>query len=238
MRPGRGILGAGFAGLAGLLLASAAVFGHPLPLPAPSSPDTARLGMSEAELRALAGDGLKPGLLSREAVFPPGSSLAAFSRQFPAGSGSDLAYAEYELFRGTVYRIRWRLTERFERPLMPRIVDRVAHDLGPPVYDQLVEATMRSPRASVRRAAWNWSHGTIEVLQLQPQQGGPLFLTWTDQKAVDSILKMELQVPPQPDQLPPWWEGKPTLPRPLKAGEDEPLLLGFEALLASWLKPS
>ncbi len=226
------------AGPAGFLLSvilavSPAAHGHPLPLPAPMSPDTVRLGMDEAELRTLAGDALEPGLLSQEAAFPPGSGLAAFHRRF---SGADLAYAEYDLFQGKVYRIRWRLAERFERPLMPRIVDRMTHRFGAPIYDQLVEATLGSSRSSLRRAAWAWSGGTIEVRQLQPQQGGPLFLTWMDQDAVDGILKKELQVPPQPDQLPPWWEGKPVLPRPLAAGEEEPLLLSFEALLASWLQ--
>ncbi len=232
MRLGPGALGAG---LAGLLLVTPAGHGHPLPLPAPASPDTVRLGMDETELRTRAGDGLEPGLLSQKVAPAPDSGLAAFHRRF---SQSDLAYAEYELFRGKVYRVRWRLAERFERPLFSRIVDRMAHRFGSPIYDQLVEAKLGSDRASVRRAAWGWSGGTIEVRQLQPQQGGPLFLTWVDQKAVDGILDAGLQVPSQPDQLPPWWEGKPASPRPLTAGEDEPLLLGFEALLASWLQPS
>jgi hypothetical protein len=190
--------------------------------------------MDEAELRAQAGEALQPGLISGKESPAPGSGLAAFHRRFPPPS--DLVYAEYELFRGKVYRIRWRLAERFERPLFPWLADRVAHRLGPPSYDQLIEPGLGSSQSSLRRAAWPWwSRGTIEVRQLRPQQGGPLFLTWVDKEAVESILKARLQVPPQPDQLPPWWEGKPALPRPLKAGEEEPLLHDFEALLASWL---
>jgi hypothetical protein len=228
---GPGVLGGV---LAGLLLVIPPGHGHPLPLPAPASPDTVRLGMDEAELRTRAGGALQPGLLSRSEVPAPGSGLAAFHRRF--SSPADLAYAEYELFRGKIYRIRWRLAERFERPLVSRIVDRMTHLLGPPVYDQTVNPDFGSDQASLRRAAWRWSHGTIEVRQLQPQSGGPLFLSWVDRETVESILEARLQVPPQPDQLPPWWKGKPALPRPLAAGEEEPLLQGLEALLLSWLQ--
>jgi hypothetical protein len=192
--------------------------------------------MDEAELRTRAGDMLLPGLISRQEALAPGSGLTAFHRRFP--QPTDLVYAEYELFRGKVYRIRWRLAERFERPLFPWLVDRMAHRLGPPAYDQLVEPGMGSGQASLRRAAWRLSRGTIEVRQLQPRQGGPLFLTWVDEGTVASILAARLPVPSQPDQLPAWWEGKPALPNPLAAGEEEPLLHGFEALLASWLQAS
>ena len=221
--------------MAGLFLLALPGHGHPLPLPAPASPDTVRLGMGEAELRTRAGDALQPGLLSRKDAPPLGSGLAAFHRQFPPPA--DLAYAEYELFLDKVYRIRWRLAERFERPLYSRIVDRVTHHLGPPVYDQILEPDMGSDQASLRRAAWQWSDGMIEVRQLRPQSGGPLFLTWVDKEAVESILGAKLQVPPEPDRLPPWWEGKPALPNPLAEGEEEPLLRAFEALLATWLQP-
>lgn len=228
LRPG--ILGGA---LAGLLFLAPPVRGHILPLPPPASPDTVRLGMTEAELRAQAGEALQPGLISEKESPAPGSGLAAFHRSFPPPS--DLVYAEYELFQGKVYRIRWRLAERFERPLFPWIADRVAHRLGPPAYDQTVEPSLGSAQASLRRAAWPASRGTIEVRQLQPMNGGPLFLTWIDKGAVDNILQEKQQVPPQPDHLPPWWSGKPKLPNPLAAGEVEPLLRDFEALLASWL---
>ncbi|HSK76497.1 MAG TPA: hypothetical protein VLQ45_08550 [Thermoanaerobaculia bacterium] len=222
--------------LAGLLILAPQGHGHTLPLPPPMSPDTVRLGMDEAELRARAGDAFQPGLLSRKGVPSPGSGLAAFHRRFPPTA--DLAYAEYELYQGKTYRIRWRLAEHFERPLFPGIADRMTHRLGPPLYDQIVEPRMSSRQASLRRAAWRWSGGTIEVRQLQPKSGGPLFLTWVDKDAVESMLDAGLQVPPQPDQLPPWWEGRPALPRPLAEGEEEPLLNSFESLLASWLQPS
>ena len=222
------------AGALGLLLFAVAGSGHVLPLPPPASPDAARLGMDAAELKALAGDALQPGLLSRKEVPAPDSGLTAFHRRF--SPTSDLAYAEYELFRGKVYRVRWRLAERFERPLIHLIVDRMVHRLGPPLYDQMVKAEFGASEASLRRVAWKLSRGTIEVRQLEPQPGGPLYLTWMDQEAIDSILDARLVVPSQPDQVPPWWEGKPKSAQPLTEGEEEPLLEGFEALLASWLQ--
>ncbi|HEX3126604.1 MAG TPA: hypothetical protein VH394_04680, partial [Thermoanaerobaculia bacterium] len=172
MRLGAGVLGGTLAGL--LSLASPAR-GHTVPLPPPASPDTVRLGLDEAGLRTRAGEALQTGLLSRPEAPAPGSGFSVFHRRFP---GTDLAYAEYELFQGKIYRVRWRLAERFERPLFPWLVDRVSHHLGTPVYDQVVEPELGSGQASLRRVAWRWNGRTIEARQLQPQSGGPLFLTW------------------------------------------------------------
>lgn len=108
------------------------------------TPFPGRLGMTTAELRAEFGAALERSAIERpvslseqilqlrrqtaeaaaaEATAPEPTAeprdLYTEQERFERKLGrSDVARVEYQLFRGKVYRIRWQLSQRFERPLM------------------------------------------------------------------------------------------------------------------------
>jgi hypothetical protein len=144
----------------------------------------------------------------------------------------DVARIEFELYLDRVYRVRWALDERFERPLMPALVDHLSGELGAPYYDQLIEGKFGTGRATLRRAAWRIDDRNLEVRQLNPAVGGPIYLTLSDLAAIRQIVAAGETAAPEPDSIGPWWQ-KPVkdLP-PLSSKERRTLLDGFDAVLA------
>jgi hypothetical protein len=145
---------------------------------------------------------------------------------------ADVRQVEYELFRTRVYRVRWQLAERFERPIIASLVVHLTAEFGKPYYDQLIEANFGSGRATLRRAAWQRGSLTLEVRQLNPLVGGPIFLTLSDQAKVKTIIASGGTAAPEPDSIGTWWQ-KPVKPLPpLSSGERKTLLAAFDVVLA------
>lgn len=249
--------------MASLLLATAV--GADDPAPVEPSPRPALLGRGEADLRAEFGEALRSEAIEpRRVSFPVPEKLksaagtvapGAAVRTAPEGvakdpfadqqrfvrnlKDSDVGRMEYELFRTRVYRVRWRLAERFERPIMASLVAHLTAELGKPYYDQLIEGKFGSGRATLRRAAWRTETRTLEVRQLNPLVGGPLFLTLSDQQKIKSIIASGGTAAPEPDSIGPWWQ-KPVKPlAPLTTRERTALLAAFDVVLARahWSRP-
>ena len=182
----------------------------------------AELGMSQAALRQRFGDALTAGrhsLIADASRVPSDTRQAAFYRIV---GRSVVAEEEIELFDGHVFRIRLRLAERFEQPILDELVHRLEHRLGAPDWDQTVEVKLGSGRATLRRIGWehradsgseggggggdeSTAHTTLELRQLAPSVGGPVYLTLTDQRTIERILATGAALPPQPDRTPAWW---------------------------------
>jgi hypothetical protein len=148
----------------------------------------------------------------------------------------DVRRVEYELFRSRVYRVRWQLAERFERPIMASLVAHLTEDLGKPRYDQLIEGKFGTGRATLRRAAWQSGPRNLEIRQLNPNVGGPIFLTLSDQTMIKSIIASGGTAAPEPDSLGPWWQAPLKPSPPLTRQERAALLAGFHGVLeqADW----
>jgi hypothetical protein len=157
-----------------------------------------------------------------------------FARLPDAG---DVARVEYELFRGRVYRVRWQFVERFERPLMTALVAHLTPKLGKPYYDQLIEGKFGSGRATLRRAAWRRGPRSLEIRQLNPLIGGPVFLTLSDQAAIQAIVASGGTAAPEPDSIGRWWQEPIEPSPPLTVVERDALLVALDAVLTrvDWL---
>jgi hypothetical protein len=231
--------------------------------PVESPARAALLGRSEAELRAEHGAALQsrkiearralgPGL-SRALPGPPDSGSGSGSGEVsvtdpfagqrrlvrPLADG-DLRQIEYDLFADHVYRVRWQLAARFERPIMDALVARLSAELGEPYYDQLIEGKFGSGRATLRRAAWRSGPHTLEVRQLTPLLGGPLFVTLSDRVALQAISAEGGTASPEPDSIGPWWQQPLPTADLLSAGERDALLAAFDRVLAQtgWQRAS
>ena len=170
---------------------------------------------------------------------PPRSRLRR--RRTPSPSSSDSFFrrgaegidrVEFELFRDRVYRVRWKLAERFERPVMPSLVDHLTADLGRPYYDQTIEGKFGSGRATMRRAGWKNEDRNLELRQLNPMVGGPLFLTVSDLGAIREIIASGGTAAPEPDSIGPWWQKAVKPLPPVTPPERKALLDGFHVVLA------
>ncbi len=108
-----------------------------------------------------------------------------------------------------------------------------------PIQYQLIEGKFGSGRATLRRAAWRSGTRSLEVRQLNPLVGGPVFLTLSDQAKIRSILASGGTAAPEPDSIGPWWQ-KPVNPSaPLTVRERKALLAAFDVVLAraNWGRP-
>lgn len=235
--------------------AGAASTGDERPTPLP-----ARLGMTEAELRAEFGDALQSSVVERprsltekimqmqrraeeekpqaEPPVAPGDPFAEQTRLVREVRRGDVRRVEYELFRGTVYRIRWQLSDRFERPLMNPLVARLSDRFGTPLYDQQIEGKLGSGKATLRRTGWRSKARILEVRQLHPLVGGPTFLTLSDEAAMRAIVASRGTVLPEPESSGPWWQEplrQPAIPTP---AETERLLEDIDRLLSQIAFPS
>jgi hypothetical protein len=210
--------------------------------------DTIALGAEESALRAAWGDALQARPIERPDPVVPGPDLA------PTGeAGSDPApdpYAEqvqqrrvlakgdvrsveYELFRGRVYRIRWELADRFHTRIMDGLIHQAAHCYGKPAYDQTIEAKIASGEATRRRAGWRRAGRLLEVRQLNPLLGGPVFVTVTDVDASQVIIAARGIVAPEPERRPePWWKRTGEPPRLPSDDERAALVRAVAAVLS------
>jgi len=218
--------------------------------------DPARLGMSEAELRqrfgpALASVPVQAVRSAHEQLLeggPPPAGAAArpapaesFAEQTRLGrtlATGDLRRAEYDLFRGRVYRLRWLLSERFERPLMEPLVAHLRESLGPPAYDQTLAARLGSGRSELRRTGWRRGTLALELRQLHPFTGGPLYLTVSDVPAMEAIVEARARVLPQPETTGEWWRRPQSPPALLTTAERNALLAAIDALVAGTSFPT
>jgi hypothetical protein len=139
---------------------------------------------------------------------------------------------EYDLFRDTVYRIRWRLANRFNLPIMNDLVAQTTDCYGQPEFDQQVEGKLGSGKAHLRRAAWRRSHRLLEVRQLHPLYGGPVYVTITDLRAIDRMIGSGGTASPVPESIGPWWARKQSRPRIVSHDERHDLVEEFAALLS------
>lgn len=203
--------------------------------PAEAHLDPARLGMDEAALRALFGDALAE--VAPEAAQPPaaaseGADAPDAPRRLRREASGDLAAVEYELWQGRVYRIRWRLAPRFERPALDALAERARACLGRPVLDQTFEAEPGSPKATYRRIVWRHDDRRIELRQLHPLRGGPVHLVVGSRPVLRAMGDAGVSPPPLPATTVPWWRRGAAPVVPVAPDEAEALGLAFLRLLA------
>jgi len=211
--------------------------------------DSVGLGAEEAALRAAWGDALRAEVI--EHLDPDFQRLARRPDADDAGAtpvpdrfadqlrlrrtlaDGDVRSVEYELFRGRVYRIRWTLSERFQRPLMDDFVHQAAHCYGPARYDQTIEAKLGSGEATRRRAGWERNRRLLEIRQLNPLGGGPLFVTVTDRGLSEKIIAARGSLAPEPERRStPWWQRRKQSSAAPTAEERATLVRAFAAVLS------
>lgn len=208
--------------------------------------DTVGLGTSEAALREAWSDALvarsieveipdfQRGLVPEKpgtAVVDPFAGQQRLRRQLRDG---DVRYVEYELFGGRVYRIRWQLGLRFERPLLDDLVHQAAHCYGPPDYDQTIEAKIGSGEVTRRRVGWERGDRLLEVRQLNPLAGGPVFVTVTELTAGQAIIAAKGSLAPEPERrAEAWWQRGSSPPAVLGSDTRDELVRAFAAVLSA-----
>jgi hypothetical protein len=185
--------------------------------------DSVGLGAEESELRTAWGEGLLarpvehldpelarpalPGTAGKAESAPTRDRYAEQIRLRRAVPEGDLRSVEYELFRGRVYRIRWELADRFHTRFMDELVHQATHCYGAPAYDQTIEAKIASGEATRRRAGWRRGSRLLEIRQLNPLLGGPVFVTVTDIDASQAIIAARGTLAPEPEhRVEPWWK--------------------------------
>jgi len=181
--------------------------------------DPARLGESEALLRSAFGDALADA---------GGGASRRLTRRL---ADSDVASIDYDLHGGRVYRIRWRLAERFEAPVLATLRVQAVACLGDPAYDQTIEPKAIQGKPVVRRIGWNHGAKRIELRQVHPLTGGPVYLSVADRAALDAALKDEAEAMAEPTAAEPWWQ-KPRMPHIPDEAERRRLADAFGSLLA------
>lgn len=207
--------------------------------------EPAPLGATAAALRERFGDELRPVEAVRsESVFeqiaprreedtggtepPTGPAQLRLARP----SSGDVRRVEYDLSEGRVYRVRWRLAERFEHPILGAVVVRVGERLGRPDYDQTLRAELGSERADLRRTGWTLGPRQLEIRQLHPFTGGPIFLSLADVEAMQAIVEAKGVPLPQPETTGAWWR-RPQRPPELPTEEERrELVAAIDALVA------
>lgn len=221
-------------------------------------PDGVRLGMTEKALRARFGDALReapvaaPGhpvttYLAEKAragakpkageekgaaeVAPAGDPYAGQRRLVRKLGGGDVVEAQYDLFDGKVYAIRWRLAERFERTLGEEYLAEARERYGKPTYHQHVVAKFGSGKTDVLRATWSRDDKLLEVRQLDPTSGGPVYVTLSDARVHKAIVAAQGMVAAAPDTLGPWWERPAKRYEPISKKERGEILAAFGKVL-------
>ena len=180
-------------------------FGHPSPesrearalcartVPSKARLDPVDLGQSEGSLREAFGRALT------------GEPQCGSSRLWRTHFGDDVAVFEYDLHAGRVYRIRWRLAERFEVPALDVLLARGRVCFGPPAYDQTLEPKVGHPRPVVRRIGWRHGGRRVELRQVNPLTGGPVYLSIADETALEAANKAGAEPPVASTPAGSWW---------------------------------
>jgi len=211
--------------------------------------DSVQLGAEESKLRTAWGDALQPETIEhlgpdfqRLAQRPEADDSGAKAGADPYAdqlrlkrvlAKGDVRSVEYELFRGHVYRIRWELSDRFHAPIMDDFVQQAAECYGPFRYDQTIEAKLGSGESTLRRAGWERHDRLLEIRQLNPLGGGPLFVTMTDRKISKAIIAARGNLAPEPKRRSePWWQRQNPSPAPPSEAERSALVQAFAAVLS------
>lgn len=193
--------------------------------------DPVRLGMTESDLVIVAlGAHRDPSVDAPEAE-ARATSMTRPIRWERAADG-DLQRVEYESWQQRVYRIRWQLADAFERPVFDEFVRRGEICFGSPEYDQTFEAEPGSAKATLRRVAWRHGERLIELRQLHPLRGGPVYLTVTTVETIREIAAAGSRAFPDPDRSEPWWRRPTEQVRPATDEERETLGGRFARLLS------
>jgi len=211
--------------------------------------DSVQLGAEESKLRTAWGDALQPQKIEHlgpdfqrlaqppevddsnaKAGADPYADQLRLQRVLAKG---EVRRVEYELFRGHVYRIRWELSNRFHAPIMDDFVHQAAQCYGPFRYDQTIEAKLGSGESTLRRAGWERNGRLLEIRQLNPLGGGPLFVTMTDRKISKAIIAARGSLAPEPNRRSePWWQRKDTSPASPSDDERSALVRALAAVLS------
>ena len=211
--------------------------------------DPVGLGTEEAELRTAWGDALQAVVIENpeqglhRSIVPsaaddteplqtatPYAGQLRLRRRVAEG---DVRSVEYELFRGRVYRIRWELSDRFHLRIMDDVVHQATHCYGAPEYDQTIEAKIASGEATRRRSGWRREGRLLEIRQLNPLLGGPVFVTVTDIDASQEVIAARGSLAPEPERrAEPWWQRPKESPRLPSDEERESLVRAIAAVLS------
>jgi hypothetical protein len=211
--------------------------------------DSVQLGAEESKLRTAWGDALQPQKIEhlgpdfQRLAQPPevddsnakegADPYADQLRLLRVLAKGDVRRVEYELFRGRVYRIRWELSDRFHAPIMDDFVHQAAHCYGPFRYDQTIEAKLGSGESTLRRAGWERNGRLLEIRQLNPLGGGPLFVTMTDRKISKAIIAARGSLAPEPNRRSePWWQRKDSSPASPSDDERSALVRALASVLS------
>jgi len=211
--------------------------------------DSVQLGAEERQLRTAWGDALQPETIehlgpdfqrlaqppevddsnAKESADPYADQL----RLLRVLAKGDVRRVEYELFRGRVYRIRWELSDRYHAPIMDDFVQQAAECYGPFRYDQTIEAKLGSGESTLRRAGWERNGRLLEIRQLNPLGGGPLFVTMTDRKISKAIIAARGNLAPEPKRRSePWWQRQNPSPAAPSEAERSALVQALAAVLS------
>lgn len=144
----------------------------------------------------------------------------------------DVLFAEYDLYDGRVYRIRWRLDDRFSVPIMGHLVSQATACYGEPAYDQEPEWKLSDGKSKLRRSGWERGERLLELRQLHPLGGGAVFVTVTDLAIVRAIVAAQGFASPDPETSPPWWMKPQAARTELSAEEREGLVHDFTHVLS------
>jgi hypothetical protein len=162
---------------------------------------------------------------------PPASAAVGEQARWARAADGLASREEYDLARDRVYRVRWQLAERYEHPLLNEVVARAAKRFGRPAYDQTLRAKPGSPRADLRRVGWYLDGRALEIRQLHPFTGGPIFASIADRAALQAIVDRRETPLPQPDRTGAWWDRAQRPPSALKDAERRARVDEIDALL-------
>ena len=112
------------------------------------------------------------------------------------------------------------------------LLGRARKCFGRPEYDQTFEAEPGSSAATLRRIAWSHDERRIELRQLHPLRGGPVFLSVSAAAALRELGAAGLAPFPEPARSEPWWQRSLAPPKPLEPEESAALGDAFVRLLA------
>jgi hypothetical protein len=173
------------------------------------------------------GEGSRPAPTGKPAAEPATVEQTRWGR----ATDGPVSREEYDLAGDRAYRVRWQLDERYEHPLLNDVVARATKRFGRPAYDQTLRAKPGSSRADLRRVGWTLEGRALEIRQLHPFTGGPIFVSVADRAALQAIIDRHGNPLPQPDTTGAWWRRAQRPPSVLKEAERRARLDEIDALL-------
>jgi len=157
----------------------------------------------------------------------------AGQKRFSLSLTGDVQRVEFDLFADHSYRMRWQLASRFERPVMNSLVASLRKRWGEPAYDQTLHAAIGSGRSDLRRTGWKRDGRSVELRQLHPLGGGPMYLSLTDRERAHSIVEAGGMPFPQPVTSGDWWRRPQRTPSLTRQAEQDELVAALARLVDS-----